>query len=687
MVHPALHHPRSIAVIGASENQSKPGGKVLKNLLEGGFKGAIYAVNTKPVQVEGAVYIATLDALPAVDLAILSIPARHCLPVVETLAAAGTGAFILFSAGFGEAGAEGIARERKLVEVVNAHGATLIGPNCVGVITQHYKGVFTTPVPQWTAQGCELISSSGATAVFLMEAAKSTGLQFSNVYSIGNGSHTGVEELLEDMDASFRAGSSPTVKLLYLEAIRNPAKFLKHSASLIRKGCRIAAIKSGYSEAGSRAASSHTGAMATSDTLIRALFRKAGIVYCSSREELLSVAGIWQNQWKPGKKVAIITHAGGSAVMLTDTLSTMGLEVPPIAEAQAQLLLKELHPGASASNPIDFLATGTAEQLGKIIDFCENLEGIEAMVVVFGSPGLFNVQDVYAVLDQKIKTCTKPIYPVLPSPVNAGREIQDFLARGHVNFPDEVVLGRALARATLIPPPAVGEEVSVELPIGTLQKIMEAQSNGFLAPEGVGNILEAAGIPRVKEYICTQAEEISEVLKQVSYPLVAKVVGPVHKTEVAGVVLNISDWGTLQAEFDRMMKITGAEGVLLQEMSSGLELFVGAVKMGDFGHLILCGWGGIYVEVMNDIAYGLAPVGKTEAYEMIQSLRMYPMLEGYRGKPGVDIEALVDIIVRLSALVGAFPAIAEVDINPLMTPGGVPVAVDARIRLEKGEDL
>ena len=317
MINQQLISPQHIAVIGASEHESKPGGKVLFNLLNGGFKGKIYGVNPKQLNIDGVIPVKNINDLPAIDLAILAIPAEYCIQAVKDLIQKNTKAFIIYSSGFGEAGEKGKLLENELVEIITRANACLIGPNCIGVINENYKGVFTTPIPIFDSKGCELISSSGATAVFIMEAAKSTGLRFSNVYSIGNASQISAEDILEHMDKTFDS-NSPKVKLLYLESIRNPFKLLKHASSLIKKGCKIAAIKSGHSDAGGRAASSHTGALATSDIVIRALFKKAGIMYCSGRDELISVGCIFQSNALKGNRMAIITHAGGSAVMLTD---------------------------------------------------------------------------------------------------------------------------------------------------------------------------------------------------------------------------------------------------------------------------------------------------------------------------------------------------------------------------------
>ncbi len=683
MINSALQNPASIAVIGASENTGKPGGKVLLNLIKGNFKGNIFAVNPKPVNIRGAIHVPDISGLPHTDLAIISIPAKSCIEAVEKLSERGTKAFMIFSAGFSEAGNEGRELEIKLREIIDSYNSCLIGPNCIGMVNQNFKGVFTTPLHEYDPMGCELISSSGATAVFIIEAAQSTGLKFSNIYSIGNAVQTGAEDILEFMDETYEHGKSPRVKLLYLEQIKHPVKFIKHTSSLIRKGCYIAAIKSGYSESGSRAASSHTGAMATSDSLIRALFKKAGIVYCSSREELISVACIWQNKELKGNNIAIITHAGGSAVMLTDTLTSLGMNVPQIPTDSGRELLPLLHPGSSVNNPIDFLATGTAEQLGIIIDFCEKLKLIDGMVVVFGSAGLFNVQSAYDKLDEKMKTCEKPIYTVLPSLVNAREEIDNFISKGHINFSDEVVLGKALAHSYLKPKPTYGLTEIADMDITTIREVISEADTGYLSTSQVRQILQSAGLDVVNQRECFSLNDLTETAKSMSFPLALKVIGPIHKTDVGGVSLNINSDEILQSEFERMMKIKGVKGVLVQETIYGKELYCGAMKENKYGHLILCGLGGIFVEVINDIAYGLAPLNKDETSTMIKSLKGYPIIKGFRNRNGVNEDKFIDAVVRISSLVYVAPEITELDVNPFIGNPDRVVSVDARIKLAK----
>ncbi|MFW5721090.1 MAG: acetate--CoA ligase family protein, partial [Bacteroidota bacterium] len=448
MITQQLLDPQSIVVVSGSDNTQKPGGKVLQNLIDGNFKGELYVVNPKEDEVQGKKSYKNPNDLPQVDLAILAIAAKFCPDTIRLLAEQkNTKAFIILSAGFSEENEEGAKLEEEVVEIINKNNACLIGPNCIGVLNQNYNGVFTTPIPTLDPQGVDFISGSGATAVFIMESGVPKGLKFSSVFSVGNSAQIGVEEVLKYMDETFDPQKSSKVKLLYVESIDKTEMLLKHASSLIRKGCKIAAIKSGGSEAGSRAASSHTGALASSDVAVDALFRKAGIVRCHGREELATVASIFMHPEMKGKNIVIITHAGGPAVMLTDALSNNRLEIPTIEGPKADALLEKLYPGSSVANPIDFLATGNAEQLGHIIDACENdFDHIDAMAVIFGSPGLFPVYDVYDLLDEKMKTCKKPIYPILPSVINVKDEIDAFIAKGRVNFPDEVIFGNALAK-------------------------------------------------------------------------------------------------------------------------------------------------------------------------------------------------------------------------------------------------
>ena len=685
MLNKELLNPKSIVVIGASNNIHTPGGSVLKNLIAHNFKGELFAVNPKETEVQGLKCYQNVLDIPQVDLAIIAIAAKFTLETIQILTQQkNTKGFIIFSAGFGEKDAEGKQLEEQIVKEINAVGGTLLGPNNIGLINQHYAGVFTTPIPKLNPKGVDFISGSGATAVFIMEAAIATGLTFSSVYSVGNSAQIGVEEVLEHLDETFEKGKSSEVKLLYIESIENPQKLLKHAASLIAKGCKIAAIKAGSSSAGSRAASSHTGALANSDLAVDALFKKAGIVRCFGRNELITVAGIFMHQELKGKNIAVITHAGGPAVMLTDALSKNGLNVPEITGKESEALLDKLFLGASVSNPIDFLATGNAEQLETIIDYCENeFSEIDAMVVIFGSPGLFEVYDVYDVLDKKMRECKKPIFPVLPSVVNVKKEINYFIAKGNINFPDEVLFGDALTKIYKTKKPISTEKTKINLDLDAIRTIINNAENGYLAPQQVKELLMAAKIPLVSEAVCaTKKACLSEALK-LGFPVVMKIVGPIHKSDVGGIILNINSTEKLAASYNEIMKIEGAKAVLIQPMKKGMELFIGAKKEENFGHLVLCGLGGIYIEVLKDINVALAPVSKMEATEMIQNLKSYKIIQGIRNQEGVNENLFAEIIVKVSDLLIAAPEIVELDLNPLLGNSKEIFAVDARICIEK----
>ena len=448
MIRKELISPRSIAVIGASEDVHKPGGALLANLLRSSFDGDVYVVNPKADTVQGIKSYHKAEDLPDVDLGILAIPAHLCEEAVRILCEEKhCGAIIIISAGFGENSAEGAQIEKNIIRIVREHNASMIGPNCVGVTTPYYTGMFSQPVPKLDKMGIDFLSGSGATIVFILEAAMQLGLKFASVFSVGNSAVTDIEDILEYLDETYVHGESSPVKMLYIESIKDPQKLLKHASSLYNKGARIVAIKAGRSAEGSRAASSHTGALASPDDAVDALFEKAGIIRCYGREDLVNTAAVLMYPKPAGRNIAIVTHAGGPAVMLTDTLSENKLSIPHIEGPKAEELLTKLYLGSTVGNPIDFLATGTAKQLDDILNACENdFDFIDAICVIFGCPGLNTVQDVYEVIYNHIQKSKKPIYPLLTSIHNAEKEIKYFQSLGGISFSEEVVFGKALGR-------------------------------------------------------------------------------------------------------------------------------------------------------------------------------------------------------------------------------------------------
>ena len=690
MIARELLDPKSIVVCGASGDVHKPGGKVLKNLLASGFKGQVYAVNPKETEVQGVKCYAKVEDLPQVDCAILAIAAKYCPATVDVLAHdKGTRGFIIVSAGFSEENAEGAALEKHIVNTINEVGGSLIGPNCTGFLNTNYCGAFDAPIPTLDPHGVDFVTGSGATAVFIKEYGITNGLTFNSVWAVGNSAQMGIEDVMEHLDETFDPERSSRVIMLYMEKIGDPQRLLKHSRSLINKGCHIAAIKSGGSAAGSRAASSHTGALATNDAAVDALFRKAGIVRCQNRQELTTVCAVFMHPELKGKRCAVITHAGGPAVMLTDVLSNGGMEVSSLKDHPASpALLAKLFPGSSVGNPIDFLATGTAEQLGYIIDAVENdYTDIDFSVVIFGSPGLFSNREVYALLDEKMKTCKKPIFPVLPSIINVKDEIQEFIDRGRINFPEECVLGNALCKVYHTPKP---QPEHVELPqidVARIRRTIDRCKDGYMDIADYNELLDAAGISRKKSVEVSKKEDALAFAREVGcskdVPLVMKVVGPLHKSDVGGVTLGVKDLDTVAHEFDRLIVIPETYAVEMYPMLDGTDVYIGAIRDAKFGHQVFFGLGGIFIEVLKDVQSALAPITADEAKSMLANLRGYKILQGVRGQEAVNLDLYADQIARVSALVQAAPEIAEMDLNPLLGNPRYVTAVDARIRLEK----
>ena len=690
MINPKLLNPQSIVIVGASNDVHKPGGKLVKNLLSSPFKGKIYAVNPKESEVQGIHCYAKVEDLPEVDCAILAIAAKYCPATVDVLAKEkNTRGFIIVSAGFGEESKQGAEYEKHITDTINSVGGSLIGPNCTGFLNTNYCGAFDTPIPTLDPHGVDFVTGSGATAVFIKEYGISNGLTFNSVWAVGNSAQMGIEDVLEHLDTTFDPEKSSRVIMLYMEKIGDPQKLLKHSRSLINKGCKIAAIKSGGSAAGSRAASSHTGALATNDAAVDALFRKAGIVRCHNRQELTTVCAIFMHPEVKGKNMAVITHAGGPAVMLTDVLSDNGMDVPHIEGPKADELLSKLFGGSSVGNPIDFLATGTAEQLGYIIDACENdFDNIDCMCVIFGSPGLFANWEVYEVLDQKMKTCKKPIFPILPSIINVKDEIADFITNKHrINFPEECVFGQALCKVYNTPKPQPEVVEQPEIDVARIRRTIDRCQDGYMEIADYNELLDAAGISRKKSVEVSKKEDALAFAQEVGcsrdVPLVMKVVGPLHKSDVGGVTLNVKDLDTVSKEFDRLMAIQDTYAVEMYPMLDGTDVYIGAIRDDKFGHQVFFGLGGIFIEVLKDVQSALAPITAAEAKEMLTKLRGYKILQGVRGQEPVNIDLYADQIARVSALVQAAPEIAEMDLNPLLGNPRYVTAVDARIRLQK----
>lgn len=674
MINKALLNPKSIAVIGASNSLEKPGGGLVANLINEHYKGNIYPVNPKEKKIQGLECYNTLELLPQTDLAILAIPAHLCIHAVTVLSKQkNTKAFIIISAGFSEMGAEGKAMEQELKTLAYENELSIIGPNCIGVTNINYKAVFVKPPPPIVEKGIDFVTASGAFAVFLFETAALHGLQFGEVYTVGNSVCNGVEEVLAHWDHNYSPKHASKIKLVYVEQIRKPELFFQHIVSLREKGCHVIVTKPGDSEAGARAALSHTGALAGDADAFDMLIKKAGAIRCYSREEMVHIASILCYPELVGKNLAIITHAGGPAVMMSDSLQKAGFDIPEIDANTSAQLLEQLHPGASAKNPIDLLATANRDQLSATIKTCAALDYIDGLVVIYGKTGMEDLSLTYSKLATTIKeNNNKPIYTIMPSVNSGASEIKGYIKYGLPTFFDEVVFANALS--SIVHAPSVYNNELLLAPKST----ENVSTPRALSEEETIERLRWCGIPIAQtEFVYSKAD--LSLCNQLNYPLVAKVVGILHKTEVEGVILNINNASELEQAFEKIKSIAGSKGMLVQEMMNGSELYLGAKMHEGIGYSVHAGVGGILIELLRDVQARLAPVNMSEAHDMIKSLKAQKLFSGFRNLTPISQTAFAQLICTFSQVFKQYPDIREIDLNPLIANGDNIIAVDARI--------
>lgn len=787
-IHKAIFAPRSIVVVGASDDTSKVGGRILKNIRASEFAGRLYGIHPKADSVQG-VPCPPLKELPSVELAILAVPSRFIEEYVSLLCREKqTKGFIILSAGFAELDEAGKELQERVLKLIEEHGGSLIGPNCTGVLTPAYSGIFAGPLPKLAPSGCAMVSGSGAAAAFIVEQGIEAGLPFSEIITVGNSAQIGVEEVLahwdaeadaeldDEADAELDSGAEVELDdeadteldaeteveletasgqfrkplLLYIESIRYPQAFLEHARSLRAKGFPLCAVKAGSSEAGSRAAASHTGAMTSPDHFIDALFRKAGIIRCAGRQDLITAASILRYPPLKGQRIAVVTHAGGPGVMLTDELSRQGFSIPQLSAETRTFLLKQLHPGSSAGNPIDFLATGTADQLDIILQtlrFQHSPGGhpekpasaggasktktsadtaaaweCDGICVIFGSPGMTSVEDVYTLLIHHISQSNIPIYPILPSPITAGKEMELFRQAGYPFFTDEQQFARILglsfrdsgsisnvprnridefneplstaeASAGSASAPSSSSIRSLREKVHHITAEAPSFSHGFLNLDDARKVIAAAGIPipegeklspilqNDKDSIRAARAAVSALTQKLPFPWAIKAVGPLHKSDVGGVAVGIEDAEEALREAMRISAIPETSALLIHHMAEGTEFFCGITQDPRFGHLLVVGLGGVYVEILRDTASELLPLSRESAQAMIRKLKSYPLIAGIRGKAPLDEARMADTLVKLSDLISAVPEITEMDINPLFVSSSGVSAADVRIRM------
>ena len=680
--HKNLFFPESIAVIGASGNGLKPGGRVLAKIIEHGYGGGLWPVNPKHSEISGIRAYPSIKDLPAApDLAIIAIPSGFVLEALRDLADLGAGAVIVLTAGFGEKDEAGKQMEQEMVKIAARAGMALIGPNCSGMLTTSYKGKFAGIVPHLPGGVVDIISGSGATVDYLMEMGLTQGLSFGNVVNLGNSIQMGVEDLLEIYNENYGPDNA-RILMLYMETVKKPAKLLEHARSLGQKGCTILAIKSGTTKAGERAAASHTGAIANSDTAVAALFEKAGIIRVASRSSMVDAACVLAAAKGPlrGKRVCILTDAGGPGVMMSDALSGRGMTLARLKDKTLSLLAHVLPAESSLLNPIDALPSRTPDQIRAVFDILgrEEKDTIDAIAVLLGNSGMAPNADIYSEVGKAMNACPIPILPMLSSITSCQGEIRQMIDSGMVFLTDEVRLARALSRSVGRQPPEQSLPHLKGYDKGAIAAALEGQT-GALTPEKVAQVLKGCGFHLPDQCEVQAVEALPFAVERIGFPLAMKVMGPLHKSDVGGVKVGIGDPEEARQTWETLMQIPGAQGVLLQSMVQGIEVIAGVSREEDFGHLIMFGLGGIYVEVLKDVQFALAPLSPGEAMQMIQGIKSHAVLEGVRGEAGVDMDILSDYLQRLGRLVTDFPGITEIDLNPIKGSGKILSVVDARI--------
>jgi acetyltransferase len=544
-------------------------------------------------------------------------------------------------------------------------------------------GKFAGLLPDMHPGGIDFISGSGATVDYLIEQAVRRGLKFHSFVTVGNSVRTGATDVLALYDEEHERIGSKFI-MLYLERVEDPGRLLKHARSLAAKGCVLMGVKSGTTEAGVRAAASHTGAAATSDTAVQALFDKAGIIRVGSRMEMIDLAmALTPAKGKlDGRRACVVTDAGGPGVMLADELNRQGISAPPFKPGTRELLAGTLPPGAAVGNPVDCGPTRNGEMMAKIFDVIarEEADALDYILFVCGDSGLTDNWGIYQATISAMDRLDMPVFPSFCSAISSAAALEKFRAAGKCHFEDEVSMARALGR--MVNRPKIAELEPDPLgynreAVGSLLAGVE----GIAPPDLTRRVLAAAGIPAPAQAEIRDTAELEGLPAQIPFPWVMKVIGPLHKTDLGGVATGVGDSAAALEVWDRLMKIEGAVGVLVQETVAGLEALIGLSREGAFGHLAAVGLGGIYAEALGDVRFGLVPLAMEEARGLIRSIRGLGILEGARGREGMDLEVLADLLVRASLIAKDAPRLREMDVNPLMGRGKELKAVDVRIIL------
>jgi acetyl coenzyme A synthetase (ADP forming)-like protein len=691
----AIFRPRSVAVIGASRSRGTIGAEIFHNLVTHGFTGAVYPVNPRASSVQAVRAYADVASIPEpIDLAIIVVPAAAAVEAVDACAAAGVRGVVVISAGFKETGTEGAAREAELVAIARSANMRLVGPNCLGVLnTDPAFSLDGTFAPTWPPRGrVGFLTQSGALGVAILDYARGRNLGISTFAAIGNRADVSANDMLERWEHD----PDTDLCLLYLEGFGNPHKFTRIARRVSRKK-PIVVVKSGRSEVGRRAAASHTGSLAGLDVGVDALLHQTGVIRVDSIDELFNTAMLLANQPLPhGKRVAILSNAGGPGILAADACQAQGLEVVSLSEPLRVRLRALLPAEASVSNPVDMVAHASPEAYENVVRMVLGSDEVDAALVIFVPPIVTAPDEVARAILRGADGIDKPVVANFLGRHGVAEGEATLAIGGVPAYPFPELAAASLARAAryaawrALPdaePPTLSADTDA-----TLARLSRTPAGGWLGAADCLGVLRDYGIRATPTALATTAEQAVAAAERIGFPVAVKLASRtlLHKTEARGVRLGLRRAEEVYDAFAgicaRATELGGGDafdGVLVQSMvDGGVEMVVGAVADAEFGHLVMVGLGGVTVELLRDVAFRVVPVTEADAREMIDGLRGAPLLRGYRGAAEADQDALVELVLRVSQLVREVPDIGEIDLNPVLVRprGHGALAVDVRIR-------
>jgi acetyl coenzyme A synthetase (ADP forming)-like protein len=670
--------PATVAVVGASIRRGSIGGELFRNVLRGEFAGAVYPVNRTGEAVAGVQGYASVGDIPTtIDLAVICVPGPAVRAAAEDALAAGVRALCVISAGFAETGADGIARQERLLELVRAHGARLLGPNCLGIAVAKTQLNATFGPRALPAGNVGFSSQSGALGLALLERADERGLGLASFVSIGNKADVSSNDLLEYWEDD----DETEVIVLYLESFGNPRKFARVARRVARTK-PIVAMKAGRTATGARAASSHTAALAGSEAAVDALFQQTGVLRVETLEELLDVTSLLAGQPLPrGRNVAVLTNAGGLGILCADACEAAGLALPELASATRDALSSILPVEASLSNPVDMLGSATAETYERVLPILLADPGIDALIVLFVPPVVAGAHEVADAIARAVECAPRSDKPVLASVISAGGTPAALLDSGATPFayPESAArsLGRVAERAEWLRRPQGRLPEVAGIDVDAARAVFTGATDRWLTPGETRRLLDAYSLPLVSERRVDSVEAAVAAAAELGFPVVVKSAVPgAHKMEIAGVALDLRDDAAVRAAAERI----GAPLLVQPLIRGGVELLVGAVNDPVFGPLVALGPGGTFAELIGDAGFRLAPLTDVDAEELVSAGKVGLLVDGFRGAEPADRRAVADVVLRIGRLIADAPEIAEIDLNPVIAGPDGCVAVDARIR-------